>query len=67
MSENLSGHIRVTFDVFGTYTHGKLLGKVNPRESVRLSMIRKNMKQAKGAVVHMTDGAFYKIVSVDNL
>lgn len=58
---------KVTFDVFGTYTHGKLAGKVNPKASVLMTFFGDDFKHCKGKLNSQTDGAFYKVYDVVNL
>lgn len=47
----------VTVDVFGTYSHGKLAGKTNPKSFVTLTIFGDSVKQALGKINRESGGA----------
>ena len=58
---------KVTVDVYGTYTHGKLAGQTNPKQVVGLTMFGDSVKAALGKINKATGGALYAIVSTEDL
>lgn len=55
------------FDVFGTYTWGKLEGKTNPKALATVTMFGDDFKDCKSKLNHQTDGAFFKPVEIIDL
>lgn len=53
---------KVIFDIFGVYTHGKLVGKVNPKAKTTVTMYGESVKDCIGKI--RPTEALYKIVSV---
>lgn len=58
--------VRVTFDVYGVYTHGEKFGKTNPKQKASVRYEAEDVKGAVKKLTRETDGAFYTIRSVDN-
>lgn len=56
---------KVTFDVFGVYTHGHLAGKTNPKSVVSVSMWGRDVGHACGKLTSQTNGATFKITGVE--
>lgn len=59
--------LKVIFQVWGTYTHGKLAGRVNPKSLVEMTFYGQEVRDAVSKLGAQTDGAFYKIKSVENI
>lgn len=55
---------KVTAEVFGTYSHGKLAGLTNPKQVVSLTMFGESAKAAISKINKASNGAFYRIASV---
>src|SRR5690606_5184716 len=80
MSKKVANNVRllsVTFQVFGTYTHGKLKGRTNPKESVLMTYHQRSIRNGlvgrkedervymRDFINHLkvdTDDAFFQIV-----
>jgi len=57
----------VTADIFGIFGHGKLKGRVDPKQRVSLTVYGATVKQATAKINRITEGAVYNIASVRNL
>lgn len=59
--------LKVTFDVYGIYTRGRLLGKVNPSAHTTMVFYGEDVKTAVSKLAKQTEGSFYKIKSVEEI
>ncbi len=57
----------VTADIFGTYNHGKLAGRVDPKQRVSLTAYGSTVKQATAKINRMANGALHTIASIRDL
>ena len=70
MNANKTRIDSVTFEVFGTYTHGRLAGKVNPRQSVTMTLNAGSKDSVKDVINRLksaTLDAFFRIKEVRNV
>lgn len=58
---------KVSVNVFGVYTHGKLAGQTNPKSSITLTMYGDTVKAAFSKINKAVNGAFFSVIKVDDL
>lgn len=58
---------KVTANVFGAYTFGKLEGQTNPKQVIGLTMYGDSAKAAMGKINKAANGAFFTVEKVEDL